>query len=76
MVDLNRRFLLGYKHLEKDPRLQELARKVQAYNDTLKYFGLRDHQVERTKSAPLSVLPVLISRLVRLMLLSAVGFPS
>ncbi|KAI9484616.1 hypothetical protein BDB00DRAFT_774547 [Zychaea mexicana] len=76
VVELNRRFLLGYKHFEKDPRLIELARKVQAYNNTLKYFGLRDHQVERTKTAPLSAVSLLLSRIARLVGLACVGFPA
>ncbi|KAI8138022.1 hypothetical protein BJV82DRAFT_524338 [Fennellomyces sp. T-0311] len=76
VVELNRRFLLGYKHFEKDPRLIELARKIQAYNNTLKYFGLRDHQVERTKTTPISAAPLLLSRITRLLGLALVGFPA
>ncbi|KAI9268324.1 hypothetical protein BDA99DRAFT_505514 [Phascolomyces articulosus] len=76
VVELNRRFLLGYKHFENDPRLIELARKVQAYNNTLKYFGLRDHQVERTKTAPLNAVSLLLTRVARLLGLACVGFPA
>ncbi|KAI7865856.1 hypothetical protein BDF14DRAFT_1875445 [Spinellus fusiger] len=76
VVELNRRFLLGYKHFEKDPRLVELADKVKAYNNTLKYFGLRDHQVERTSIAPSTAAGVLLKRVFLLLLLSLVGFPA
>ncbi|KAI7852556.1 hypothetical protein BDC45DRAFT_443655 [Circinella umbellata] len=76
VVELNRRFLLGYKHFENDPRLIELARKVQAYNNTLKYFGLRDHQVERTKTAPFDAVTLLLTRIIRLVSLACVGFPA
>lgn len=76
VVELNRRFLLGYKHFENDPRLIELARKVQAYNNMLKYFGIRDHQVERTGTTRTSAAKLLLYRLVKLICLSALGFPS
>ncbi|CDS03794.1 hypothetical protein LRAMOSA06749 [Lichtheimia ramosa] len=76
VVELNRRFLLGYKHFENDPRLIELARKVQAYNNMLKYFGIRDHQVERTGTTRMSAAKLLLYRLIKLICLSALGFPS
>ncbi|KAG0180564.1 hypothetical protein DFQ28_001726 [Apophysomyces sp. BC1034] len=76
VVELNRRFLLGYKHFENDPRLVELMRKVQAYNNTLKYFGLRDHQVERTKKSRFSAAKVLGERLLMLAFLSLFGLPA
>ncbi|KAL0086797.1 hypothetical protein F4703DRAFT_1848688 [Phycomyces blakesleeanus] len=76
VVELNRRFLLGYKHFENDPRLVEIADKVKAYNNTLKYFGLRDHQVERTSTPTISAAGLLTKRILMLLLLSVVGFPA
>ncbi|CEG64478.1 hypothetical protein RMATCC62417_01443 [Rhizopus microsporus] len=76
VVELNRRFLLGYKYFEKDPRLVDLLQRVKAYNDTLKYFGLKDHQVAKTETSPYSAAPVLISRLLKLSFLALFGFPS
>ncbi|KAF7730816.1 hypothetical protein EC973_001334 [Apophysomyces ossiformis] len=76
VVELNRRFLLGYKHFENDPRLIELLRKVKAYNNTLKYFGLRDHQVERTETSRLSASTILGKRLLMLLFLSLFGLPA
>lgn len=76
VVELNRRFLLGYKYFEKDPRLVDLAERIKAYNNTLKYFGLRDHQVARTQTAAYSAAPVLISRLLKIFFLALFGFPS
>ncbi|KAL4211608.1 hypothetical protein AB4K20DRAFT_1897914 [Rhizopus microsporus] len=76
VVELNRRFLLGYKYFEKDPRLVDLLQRVKAYNDTLKYFGLKDHQVAKTKTSPYSAAPILISRLLKLFFLALFGFPS
>ncbi|KAG2205573.1 hypothetical protein INT47_005948, partial [Mucor saturninus] len=45
VVDLNRRFVIGYNLYKDDPRVMELQQKVLAYNQLLTYHGLRDHQV-------------------------------
>ncbi|ORX53972.1 hypothetical protein DM01DRAFT_266312 [Hesseltinella vesiculosa] len=76
VVDLNRRFLLGYRYFKDDPQCKELASKVKAYNNQLKYFGMHDHQVSRTESSLFSAAPILISRLVRLVILAILGFPA
>lgn len=76
MVELNRRFLLGYRYFEKDPRLVDLAQRIKAYNNTLKYFGLRDYQVSRTQYTGYSAVSILVSRLFKLVFLTLFGFPS
>ncbi|KAI9266405.1 hypothetical protein EDC94DRAFT_603643 [Helicostylum pulchrum] len=76
VVELNRRFLLGYKYFEKDERLVDLAQRIKAYNNTLKYFGLRDHQVARTQTTMYSAAPILLSRILKLVFLAIFGFPS
>ncbi|KAL0139217.1 hypothetical protein V8B55DRAFT_1521962 [Mucor lusitanicus] len=76
VVELNRRFLLGYRHFEKDPRLVDLAQRIKAYNNTLKYFGLRDYQVARTQYTAYSAAPILVSRIIKLVFLAIFGFPS
>lgn len=45
VVDLNRRFVIGFDLYKDDPRVIDLQQKVLAYNQLLKYHGLRDHQV-------------------------------
>ncbi|PHZ13219.1 glycerol-3-phosphate/dihydroxyacetone phosphate dual substrate-specific sn-1 acyltransferase [Rhizopus microsporus ATCC 52813] len=45
VVDLNRRFVIGYNLYKDDPRVIDLQQKVLAYNQLLKYNGLKDHQV-------------------------------
>ncbi|KAJ8651892.1 hypothetical protein O0I10_012537 [Lichtheimia ornata] len=45
IVDLNRRFVIGYNLYKDDPKIIELQRNVLAYNQLLKYHGLQDHQV-------------------------------
>ncbi|KAI8886896.1 hypothetical protein K501DRAFT_176694 [Backusella circina FSU 941] len=76
VVELNRRFLLGFKYFENDPKLKELMHRIQAYNNTLKYFGLRDYQVAKTDIDLGSALPVLIVRIFKLLILSLFGFPA
>ncbi|KAI8637532.1 hypothetical protein BD408DRAFT_353596 [Parasitella parasitica] len=76
VVELNRRFLLGYSYFEKDLRLVDLAHRIKAYNNTLKYFGLRDYQVARTQYTAYSAAPILVSRIIKLIFLAIFGFPS
>ncbi|ORZ10221.1 hypothetical protein BCR42DRAFT_422997 [Absidia repens] len=76
VVDLNRRFLLGYRFFKDDPRYKELENKVKAYNNHLKYFGLYDHQVKRTETTLFSVAPVLMGRLIQLFIFALLGFPA
>ncbi|KAG2173946.1 hypothetical protein INT44_000059, partial [Umbelopsis vinacea] len=76
VVELNRRFLIGWTQFKDDPRVIELARKIRAYNQTLKYFGIRDHQVEKTSAATLNAAKTLIVRLSELLMVAAVGLPA
>ncbi|CAG8789105.1 7172_t:CDS:2, partial [Gigaspora rosea] len=45
IVELNRRFIAGYEHFKDEPRVQDIRKKIMAYNKLLKYYGLKDHQV-------------------------------
>ncbi|BGP13962.1 hypothetical protein JCM10213_005545 [Rhodosporidiobolus nylandii] len=47
IVELNKRFIVGYEVYKEDPRIQNLERRVREYNTLLSYLGLKDHQVER-----------------------------
>ncbi|GAA5996338.1 uncharacterized protein JCM10292_007544 [Rhodotorula paludigena] len=47
IVELNKRFIVGYEVYKDDPRIKELERKVREYNTLLRYMGLKDHQVDR-----------------------------
>lgn len=76
VVELNRRFLIGWTQFKDDPRVIELARKIRAYNQTLKYFGIRDHQVEKTSTATLNAAKTLLIRLTELILLASIGLPA
>ncbi|CAG8436451.1 3838_t:CDS:10 [Diversispora eburnea] len=48
VTELNRRFVDGYIKFKDDPRVQEMNQKVISYNQSLKNFGLKDHQVQKT----------------------------
>lgn len=46
VVELNKRFIVGYEVYKEDPRIKELERGVREYNKLLQYLGLKDHQVD------------------------------
>ncbi|BGP46107.1 Glycerol-3-phosphate/dihydroxyacetone phosphate acyltransferase [Rhodotorula kratochvilovae] len=47
VVELNKRFIVGYDAYKEDPRIKNLERRVREYNTLLRYLGLKDHQVDR-----------------------------
>lgn len=75
MVDLNRRFLIGYNIFKDDPKVIDLQEKVKAYNQILKYHGIRDHQVSKTDNNNTRLLLLLIKRLFVLTILLLWAFP-
>ncbi|CAG8769313.1 19316_t:CDS:2, partial [Racocetra persica] len=48
IVELNRRFIAGYEHFKDEPRVQDIRQRIMAYNQLLKYYGLKDHQVNKS----------------------------
>ncbi|KAL0074196.1 hypothetical protein J3Q64DRAFT_1881293 [Phycomyces blakesleeanus] len=75
VVDLNRRFLIGYNLFKDDPKVIDLQQRVLAYNQLLKYHGIQDHQVSKTDLGGRHTLAMLIERLFFLSLLGLWGFP-
>ncbi|KAI7904725.1 uncharacterized protein BX663DRAFT_530203 [Cokeromyces recurvatus] len=76
VVDLNRRFLIGYNLFKDDPKVIELQQKVMAYNQLLKYHGIQDHQVSKTnKENNGRLLWLLIKRIFILIILTLWVFP-
>ena len=45
VVELNKRFIMGYNAYRDEPRVQALYKEVQKYNTNLRRLGLKDHQV-------------------------------
>ncbi|CAO3649521.1 unnamed protein product [Cunninghamella echinulata] len=76
VVKMNQHFGVGWIKLKDDPRQQELSRKVKIYNDTLAYFGIRDHQVEKLNVTPVRATTLLIRRLCKLAILGVLGTPA
>ncbi|CAI2176573.1 19597_t:CDS:2 [Funneliformis geosporum] len=75
VIELNRRFVTGYMKFKDDPRVQEMNEKVMAYNQLLKYHGLKDHQVHRTGLGGIRAFILLIYRLFVLIIWAIIGFP-
>lgn len=75
VVDLNRRFLIGYNFFKDDPKVIELQQKVLAYNQLLKYHGIKDHQVLKTETNGPRMLWLLIKRIIILAVLTLLAFP-
>ncbi|OBZ91192.1 hypothetical protein A0J61_00763 [Choanephora cucurbitarum] len=76
VVDLNRRFLIGYNLFRDDPKVIELQQRVMAYNQLLKYHGIRDHQVSKLSNRNKGrLLWLLIKRIVVLIILALWAFP-
>ena len=50
VVELNKRFIMGYNAYRDEPRVQALYKDVQQYNTNLRRLGLKDHQVRATSS--------------------------
>ncbi|PWN29985.1 hypothetical protein BDZ90DRAFT_215501 [Jaminaea rosea] len=63
VVELNRRFIIGYLKFKDDERIQKLKSDVLRYNKMLIYAGLKDHQVERATRAGWRSLGLLFYRL-------------
>ncbi|KAI9105859.1 hypothetical protein DFS34DRAFT_601190 [Phlyctochytrium arcticum] len=72
---LTRRFTEGYLKYRNDPRVQDLTARVLQYNRLLSYYGIRDHQVQRTAVSRCYALTRLIARAIELLVITFVGFP-
>lgn len=75
VVDLNRRFVIGYNLFKDDLRVKELQQKVLAYNQLVKYHGLRDHQVPRMELHGPRILALLCYRILLLTIWGLLAFP-
>lgn len=51
VVELNKRFIVGYNAYKDEPKVQHLYKQVQAYNKRLRQLGLKDHQVSLGSSS-------------------------
>ncbi len=63
VVELNRNLLIGYSRYKDDPKIRHLTQSVIQYNQKLKYYGLRDHQVASASKDFLHNAVLLVKRL-------------
>lgn len=75
VVELNRRFAIGYDKFKDEPKVLELLQKVLAYNQLLKYHGLRDHQVNKTALGGTRAFGLLLYRVALLTVWGLLAFP-
>ncbi|KAB8239341.1 hypothetical protein ETB97_006978 [Aspergillus alliaceus] len=75
VVELNRRLVKGYTHFKDDPRIVHLRKSIAEYNRELRLLGIRDHQVDYAKFSFIKVIFTLISRLIKLSLLTIGTLP-
>lgn len=62
VVELNKRFIMGYNAYREEPKVQELYKHVEAYNKNLQRLGLKDHQVEAARRPVWKSLLILLWR--------------
>lgn len=62
VVELNKRFIMGYNTYRDEPKVQELYKHVEAYNKSLNKLGLKDHQVEAARRPVWKSLLILLWR--------------
>jgi glycerol-3-phosphate O-acyltransferase/dihydroxyacetone phosphate acyltransferase len=67
--------LIGYNLFKDEPRVVDLEQRVLAYNQLLKYHGIKDHQVPKTDLGGLHTLKFLLKRLGILLGITLLDFP-
>jgi len=74
-LELTRRLTAGYIAFKDVDEIKELTKKVIDYNEKLKYFGLRDHQVHTTSLGRYDAFIFLCIRFFYFLLMSFISFP-
>ncbi|KAJ3297577.1 hypothetical protein HK104_000375 [Borealophlyctis nickersoniae] len=72
---LARKFAEGYEKFKDVPEIVELKRNVLRYNLLLKYYGIRDHQVDKTHVDRTYALRKLLKRGFELLFIAFLGLP-
>lgn len=76
IIEMNRRLVLGYQTFKNEVVVQDLKKKILKYNEKLHQLYLPDHDVENCdESNKLSVIPVLIYRIYKLLFLFTLALP-
>ncbi len=74
-VILIRRFAEAYEQVKDDPQVKDVVEQVMGYNQLLRTYGLRDHQVALTEYTRARALFKLLWRLLRAVLLVLLTVP-
>jgi glycerol-3-phosphate O-acyltransferase/dihydroxyacetone phosphate acyltransferase len=75
VVELNRRLILGYEQYKDDERIITLKKAVLSYNRQLMALQIRDHQVKYAQMSWFKALWLMLSRLVKLAVMSVLVIP-
>ncbi|KAI8319440.1 hypothetical protein GQ54DRAFT_265292, partial [Martensiomyces pterosporus] len=74
-VELTRRFIKGYNIYKDLPEVKELRDRVADYNMQLRYYGIRDHQVETMEIGRAEAGALFLWRLLWLLIMGLVALP-
>ncbi|KAJ2714859.1 Glycerol-3-phosphate/dihydroxyacetone phosphate acyltransferase [Coemansia spiralis] len=74
-VELTRRFIKGYNKYRDLPEVKELSERIADYNQHLRYYGLRDHQVESMRIGRAQAGALFVWRVVWLVIMGLVALP-
>ncbi|OUM61425.1 hypothetical protein PIROE2DRAFT_66406 [Piromyces sp. E2] len=74
-LELTRRLTAGYIAFKDVDEIKQLTQKVIDYNEKLKYFGLRDHQVHTTSLGRYDAFILLCIRFFYFLLMFIISFP-
>ncbi|KAJ2332571.1 Glycerol-3-phosphate/dihydroxyacetone phosphate acyltransferase, partial [Coemansia sp. RSA 2673] len=74
-VELTRRFIKGYSVYRDLPEVKELRDRIEDYNLQLRYYGIRDHQVETMRIGRAEAGALFVWRLLWLLIMGLVALP-
>ncbi|KAJ2893287.1 Glycerol-3-phosphate/dihydroxyacetone phosphate acyltransferase [Coemansia aciculifera] len=74
-VELTRRFIKGYSVYRDLPEVKELRDRIEDYNLQLRYYGIRDHQVDTMRIGRAEAGMLFVWRLLWLLIMGLVALP-
>ncbi|KAI8870993.1 hypothetical protein GQ42DRAFT_162320, partial [Ramicandelaber brevisporus] len=75
VVELTRRFVRGYEMYKDVDEVKDIARRVSEYNKDLRYYGIRDHQVDSLQIGRRRAFAMLLYRVVLLLVMALFALP-
>ncbi|KAJ1945775.1 Glycerol-3-phosphate/dihydroxyacetone phosphate acyltransferase, partial [Kickxella alabastrina] len=74
-VELTRRFIKGYNVYRDLPEVKEIRERIDDYNTQLRYYGIRDHQVDTMQVGRAHAGALFLWRLLWLLIMGLVALP-